>query len=125
MLRLHPRRRLDLDDAGAFPSALQDVHGDEDLDGPKRGLVDDRRVTLEGRVGGGDPFVIGVVGQVDEHAARHVRAGHPAHRGPIVKERLERVVGLELRRSRLVHGPPQPFVALETGEDTGLGKTND
>jgi len=54
-----------------------------------------------------------------------MRAGHPAHGGPVVKERLERVVGLELRRSRLVHGPPQPLVALETGEDTGLGKTND
>ena len=45
-------------------------------------------------------------------------AGHPAHGSPVVEERLQRLVGLELRRLRLVHGPPQPLVALEASEDT-------
>jgi hypothetical protein len=125
VLRLHSRRRLHFDDAGPLRSALQDVHGDEDPAGTKRGLVDDRRVPPEGRVGGGDPLIIGVVRQVDEHAVRHMPAGHPAYGGSVVEERLERVVGLELRRLRLVHGPPQPLMALEAREDAGLRKTDD
>ena len=118
VLRLHSRGRLHLDDAGPLRSALQDVHGDEDPAGTKRGLVDDRRVPPEGRVGGGDPFIIGVVRQVDQHAVRHMRAGHSAYRSPVVEERLQRLIGLELRRLRLVHGPPQPLVTLEAGQDT-------
>ena len=75
---------------------------------------------LPGRL---QPLLVGVVGQVHEHAARHVGPGQRADPVALVVERLARVVHVELARGRLVRHPPEQFVALQSRHGAGLGET--
>ena len=113
-------RRLDLDEAVAGASALEDVHRDEDVVRPERRLVDGRAALQEGLLRGRQPLGERVVRQVDEDPAGHVGARQLSDPGALVHHRGPEVVPLQLGRGRLVHHPPEELVALPPGHDPRL-----
>ena len=60
---------------------------------------------------------------IDQHTSRDLLTSASTHLVPLVEHRLERHVRLQLGRIRLVDLPPQLTVALQAGNETGLGET--
>ncbi len=118
---LHARGRLHLGGAEApVGPTLQDIDRHVHGIGAKARLVDHRGARGERRPRGLEPRLVGVVGQVDQHAARHVLARHLAHPPATRERRLPHRIGHELGRPRLMHPPPQLLRALQPGQDAGL-----
>ena len=97
--------------------AFEDVHRDEDVVRPERGLVDGRAALPERLLRRRQPLRERVVRQVDQDPAGHVGARQLADPGALVHHRGPQVIELELGRGRLVHHPPEELVALPPRHD--------
>ena len=120
----HAGRGLDLGQAEAVPVALEDVHRHEDTVRAEGRLVHGRRALRERLPRRGQPLLVGVVGQVDQHAAGHVRPGQCADPAPLIENGPALWVDLELGRGRLMRHPPQELVALQPLQRAGLRQTD-
>src|SRR5262245_16786891 len=124
MLLLDPRGALHLHDGESGRRTLQDVHRHEHGVGTKGRLVDDLRAASQRLLGSGEALRVGPIRQVDEDPAGNIGARRRAHPRAIVEERLGEIVRQKLWRFRLVHGPPQPLVALQARHHTRFGETD-
>lgn len=88
--------------------------------GGERALVDGGGPGGEGVAGGGQAVVDLVAGQVDERAARCFPPGGTPHLHSLIHQVLRPGAALELRRLGVMHFPPEPLVALASGQETGL-----
>ena len=120
----HAGRGLDLGQAEAIPLALEDVHRHEDTVRAEGRLVHGRRALRERLPRRGQPLLVGVVGQVDQHAAGHVRPGQCPDAAPLIENGPALWVDLELGRGRLMRHPPQELVALQPLQRAGLRQTD-
>ncbi len=89
----------------------------------ERGLVDCRRALLEQLTGEAGPLVVSVVREADYNPTPNVVPGDLTDMGAPVHRALGLIIGLELRRLRIVHHPPKELVALESSHDARLGET--
>src|SRR5678816_163558 len=107
-----------------MPLALEDVHRHEDTVREEGRLVHGGRALREGLPRRGQPLLVGVVRQVDQHAAGHVRPGQCPDAAPLVENGPAPWVDLELGRRRLMRHPPQELVALQPLQRAGLRQTD-
>jgi hypothetical protein len=116
MLRLAAVRGLHFDHRVPPGRPLQDIHPDVGLVRQEPGLIDRRRVALQGLARGRDLVVVLIVRQTDELASRDVAPGALADLSALREQVLLPRRGHELRRGGVVYPPPQLLVALQPGE---------
>jgi hypothetical protein len=107
------RRGLHLDQAVAGSPTLEDVHGHEDIVGPKRGFVDGRRTRPKRLLCRWEALRVRVVRQVGQESTGNIRPEELANSGSLVHRRGRPLVELEFRRLRLMDHPPEKLVALQ------------
>lgn len=119
-LLLHAERGLHLDEPPAAPALLEYVERREGAAGREARLEDDLRAAVHGLPRGLDALLHLPRLEIHEDAAVEALAGELPNPVAAVEDDLEPRVGLQFRRVRLVHLPPESAEALEAGAEARL-----
>lgn len=122
VLVLERRRRFHFGDPVARADLLEHIDRDVSAFRDERRLEDDARAGAERLLGGFDAGGHVAVRQIDQHSVGVARARDFAHLTALIEQVLQHLVGLQLLRLGLVHGPPEQLVALDARDEAGLGE---